>query len=249
MQVYLDNGNTFSKVDSQDHFVGANTENVVSDGPFTTHFTPYNSHILLVVKSNLGCIDKIIFIPNAALLPVKLISFQGSMNGSNIRLEWNIASNEQAYKFDIEKSLDGKNFETTKMITPSNKNDNETYTYAEENEAAKSYYRLRITDKSSVVTYSKVLVFGKEMDPKGKLNIFGTNVTDKLTLSFQSQMTQASEINILDMTGKSVMKQSFKVSKGNNLVSFSLPISMNNGIYVASVSGNNFSSSAQFIKQ
>ena len=249
LQVYLDNGTTSSKVDGLDQFVASNTENVVSDGPFSTNFKPYNAHVLLVVKSGLGCIDKIIFIPNVALLPVKLISFLGNMNGNNIMLEWNVTSNEQAYKFDVEKSLDGKNFETAKLINPSTKNDNETYTYTEVNESAKIYYRLRLTDKSCVVTYSKILVFSKEADSIEKLNIIGTNVTDKLTLSFQSQMNQASEIKILDIGGKLVMKQSFKVSKGNNLVSLSLPVSMNNGMYVASVSGNNFSSSAQFIKQ
>lgn len=249
LQVYLDNGSTTSKVDGLDQFVASNTENVVSDGGFSTNFKPYAAHVLLVVKSSLGCIDKIIFIPNASLLPIKLISFQGNMNGSNITLEWNVASNEQAYKFDVEKSFDGKNFETSHLVTPTVKNDNETYTYAEASESARSYYRLRVTDKSGVVTYSKVLVFKKETDSKEKLNIIGTNVTDKLTLSFQSQMNQATEINIVDMAGKLVMKQSFRVSKGNNLVSLSLPVTMNNGMFVASVSGSNFSSSAQFIKQ
>ena len=249
LQVYLDNGSTSSKVDGLDQIVASNIENVVSDGPFSTLFTPYNAHVLLVVKSSLGCIDKIIFIPNASLLPVKLISFRGNMNGNNVILEWSVSSNEQAYKFDIEKSLDGNNFESTQTLVSSTTRDIETYSYNEVNESAKVYYRLRVTDKNNVVTYSKVLVFSKETDSKEKLNIIGTNVTDKLTLSFQSQINQATELNILDITGKLVIKQSLKVSKGNNLVSISLPTSMNNGMYVASVSGNNFSSSAQFIKQ
>ena len=249
LEVYNDHGITQSSLDGGDLFIASNTESVVSDGPFSTQFTPNTAHILIVVKSNIGCIDKVLFVPNVSILPVKLISFQGSMNNNNTVLEWNVASNEQAYKFEVEKSADGKSFENTSLVTPSSRNGNETYRYNETVEAEKIYYRLKITDRSSMVSYSKVLVFSNETNGKEKLNIVETNVSDKLTVSFQSQLSQAAEINILDMAGKLIMKQSIKMSKGNNLVSFSLPASMNNGMYVASLSGNNFNRSAQFIKQ
>jgi hypothetical protein len=249
LEVYNDHGVTSSSLDGGDLFLASNTESVVSDGPFNTQFTPNNAHILIVVKSNIGCIDKVLFVPNVSLLPVKLISFQGSMNNKNTTLEWNVASNEQAYKFEVEKSIDGKTFENTSLVTPTVRNGNETYKYNETTASDKIYYRLKITDRSSMVTYSKVLVFDNETTGKEKLNILGTNVTDKLTLSFQSQLSQSTELNVLDMAGKLILKQSVKASKGNNLVSFSLPASMNNGMYVASLSGNNFNRSAQFVKQ
>ena len=249
LEVYNDHGTTQSSLDGGDLFIDSNTESVVSDGPFSTTFTPNTAHILIVVKSNLGCIDKVLFVPNVSILPVKLISFQGSINNKNAALEWQVASNEQAYKFEVEKSIDGKNFENTSLVAPSGRNGNETYKYNEATGYDKIYYRLKITDRNSMVTYSKVLAFSNETNGKEKLNILGTNVTDKLTLSFQSQLNQSAEINVLDIAGKLVLKQNVKMSKGNNLLSFSLPVSMNNGMYVASLAGNNFTLSAQFIKQ
>ena len=249
VEVYTDLGTPSFQLDGQDQFVGSNTETVVTDGPFNTVFTPHYAHVLLVVKASAGCIDKILFVPNAILLPVKLISFNGNMNNGTTRLEWAVASNEQAYKYEIEKSADGKNFEIAGLISPTDRSGNENYTYQDESGSDKIYYRLKITDKSSVVTYSRILSFSKETETKEALNIIGNNVTDKLTLSIQSQKSQAAEINIVNMSGKLIAKQKINVLKGNNVTILSLPSAMNSGMYIANLSAENLNSSAKFIKQ
>jgi hypothetical protein len=46
-----------------------------------------------------------------------------------------------------------------------------------------------------------------------------------------------------------IHKQSVNASKGNNLVSVSLPSAMMTGMYIASLSSENVNSTAKFIKQ
>ena len=84
------------KLDVGDVYVASNTENVVSDGPFTTMFKPYDANMLVVVKSNAGCIDKILFSPNMTILPVTLVYFQGSRENNTTTLRWNVAQNEMS---------------------------------------------------------------------------------------------------------------------------------------------------------
>jgi hypothetical protein len=248
LEVYNDKGPTTQLLDGLDSFIAENTETIVTDGPFTTQL-PFNINVLLVVKSNVGCIDKILFVPNVSILPVKLIAFNGNTNNGTTRLEWSVTSNEQAYKFEIEKSFDGKEFKTAQLISATGKTGNENYTYQEESAFDKIYYRLKITDKSGVVSYSKIVSFRKETETRETLNIIGNTVTDKLTLSFQAQTNQLADINIMDMGGRLVIKQRIQVQKGNNVSSFSLPSTMNGGMYVAAMSIDNTISTAKFIKQ
>ena len=247
IQVYNDNGGTITHLDGQDQFIDANTETVVTDGPFNTQFTPFDANVLLVVKSSLGCIDKIVFIPNAVLLPVKLISFNGSIDNGKVNLEWSLASNEMANKIDIQESTDGKNFTNISPVAATNKTGMDTYQYSTFTESSKTYYRIRIIEKSGVVTYSKIIALIAEQNKS--LNIIGNQVTDNLTISFQSQSNNATDLAILDMGGRLIMKQKVQASKGSNIATIALPSSMNAGTYIAALKNDTLTSSAKFIKQ
>ena len=248
VEVYTDLGNVWATVDALDPFVASNTENVVSDGPFSNIYNPHNANILLLVRSNIGCIDKILFVPNALVLPLRLVSFSGNMNKGNITLNWMLTSNELVEKMEIEQSLDGKNFENKFPVSTTDKEGNETYNLGL-TEPSKSYYRLRITERSGKVTYSKILVMNEGTETKAPLNIIGNTVTDKVILSFKSQTNQIGDVSILDMGGKLVMKQRIQSLRGTNNVSISLPSTMNNGMYIAALSVDNITSTAKFIKQ
>jgi hypothetical protein len=249
LEIYNDMGPDTMSLDGTDIFIEENTETVVSDGPFNTTIFPHNANVLVVVKSNIGCIDKILFVPNVTLLPVKLISFNGIMNNGSTRLNWVTASNEQAYKFDVEKSIDGKYFETVKMISPTSKSGDEQYNFEDEMTARKIYYRLRVTDKSGIVSYSKILNFSNETGTMKALSIIGNTITDKITVSVQSDKSQPMEISVLCMNGNLIAKQKINVLKGNTVTTFSLPSAMTSGIYIARLSGENINSAAKFIKQ
>jgi hypothetical protein len=249
LEVYNDNGPDTMFLDGVDLFIESNMETVVSDGPFNTTIMPHDANVLIVVKSNIGCIDKILFVPNVTLLPVKLISFNGNLNNNSVSLNWQTASNEQAGKYEIEKSFDGKNFETIKTVSPTSKTGDEHYSFKDEITAGNVYYRLRIIDKSGIVTYSKILSFSKATEATQALNIIGTNVTDKITVSVQSEKNQVMEISVVNMSGNLISKQRMNVSKGNTVTTLSLPMAMNSGMYIARLSGENINSTAKFIKQ
>ncbi len=223
----------------------------VNAGNQTVIMPTRNDPAMLVAITPSGCFDRVISIVNGTskLLPVKLNNFQGSKNKNNVQLQWAVGLNEIANTFEVERSTNGKDFATAAILFGTEKTGNETYGYNEINDDAKVYYRLKMVDKSDVLSYSKILVFNTNSKATNKLDIIGNSVTDKLTVSFQSDINNAVELRVLDMNGRMIVKQSVTASKGNNLVSISLPSAMNTGMYIACVSSENINSTAKFIKQ
>jgi len=248
MDVYKDDGTATLKLDAGDEYVASNTENVVTDGPFTTPFTPYDANMLLVVKSNAGCIDKILFAPNMSLLPVGLIYFQGSMDSKKITLHWSVGQNELTSRFEVERSTDGKNFTSVAVVVATAKSGLENYTYAETAAEGKIYYRLKLYDRKQAIDYSKILVFQNTSNANA-LKIINNPALDKLTMSFSSSGNQVVEIKIYDMAGRMQMTQKANVYQGENLVSLPLSSSFRTGLYAVEVNNGNERQSAKFMKQ
>ena len=237
-------------MDAADILFYTNTINTASPTVFNTNLILKADKVMLVAKSPAGCYDQVRALNNSINpLPVKLNNFQGNKNKNNVQLQWNVSTNEISNTFEIERSTNGKNFQTAAVMFGTEKAGNETYSFTEMNEDAKVYYRLRMTDKSDAISYSKVLVFNNAASNSKPLNVIGNVVNDKLTFSYESAVTIKAEIRILDMNGKIVAKQTLNTNKGNNLASISMPSSLNNGMYLAVLTVENSNSTAKFIKQ
>lgn len=248
MDVYKDDGTSALKLDAGDEYVESNTENVVSDGPFTTLFTPYDANMLLVVKSNAGCIDKILYAPNMSILPVALIYFQGSMDNKNVTLRWSIAQNELTTRFEVERSTDGRNFTSVAVLPTTAKTGLETYTYTESVSDNKIYYRLKMYDRKQSITYSRILVFQNSSIGTG-LRIINNPVADKLTMSFSSAVTEVVDIKVYDLSGRLQMSHKANVYQGENLLSLPMSSSLKSGMYAVEVNNGSERQTARFVKQ
>lgn len=249
IEAYRDFG-IAGQLDAADILFYTNTVTAASATVYQANLVNKKDKVILVAKSPAGCYDQVLALNNSGgTLPVKLNNFMGSKNKNNVQLQWNVSINEIANTFEVERSTDGKNFETAVVMFGTEKTGNESYTHSEVNEDAKVYYRLRMTDKSDVITYSKILVFSNTSSNSNPLNVIGNTVSDKLTFSYQSATTIKAEIRILDMNGKMIAKQTLNANKGNNLASISVPSSMNNGMYLAVLTVENTNSTAKFIKQ
>ena len=248
LDVYKDDGPSLLKLDANDVYVASNTETVVTDGPFTTWFTPYDANMLVVVKSSAGCIDKILFSPNMTILPITLIYFQGNRENNRTTLQWEVAQNEMSIRFEVERSTDGKNFVSAGVIVATSKNGSENYSFSESASANIIYYRLKMYDKKLSADYSRTLVF--KNSPNGSsLKIFSNPAVDKLTLSFFAVNSEPVAIKVYDLSGRLQMSERANVSQGENLLSFSLNTSLKTGLYAVEVNNGNEKLAAKFVKQ
>ena len=247
MDVYKDVGTSLLKLDAGDIYVASNTEDTVTDGPFTTWFTPYDANMLVVVKSNIGCVDKILFSPNIAILPVTLVYFEGTRDNNTTILRWNVAQNEMSGRFEVERSYDGTNFTTAGAVAATSKTGSENYSFTESVASNKIYYRLKMYDTKQSASYSKTLLF--QNSTSSALKVLNNPVGDRLTISFTSANRQPVEVKVYDLGGRLHMKQTINIYTGNNLLNIPLSSSITRGMYAVEVTCGDGKQVAKFIKQ
>ncbi|HET9430256.1 MAG TPA: T9SS type A sorting domain-containing protein, partial [Chitinophagaceae bacterium] len=249
LQVFKDDGINGFLLDGQDSFVESNIETTVTDGPFTTNFQPYDMNMIVVVKANSGCIDKVIAVQNSLILPLKLMNFQGSLDKTNVSLAWTIGENQFADRFEVERSTNGKDFSSVGMVFASSLSGDEDYEFRDNMPSSgKAFYRLKMYDKSQKAEYSRTLLFQKEMKASA-LTIINNPATDKLSLSFNATSGNKAAISLYDLGGRKVMTREITVYEGTNSFSFSLPVSLQSGMYIAEVYTGTERITARFVKQ
>ena len=182
-------------------------------------------------------------------LPVRLTSFQGNLNNNKVNLEWAVAENEIAEKFELEKSIDGVDFHTAAMVFTSEKTGTEKYQYAETMNTEKIYYRLRMTDKSGRVTYSMILAFQTKYTlAESKISILNNPATERLSFSFPLNNNQLIDIKVIDLLGRVQMKQTTSGSQGINNINIQLPVALQTGMYILEVTGSTDRFTSKFVK-
>jgi len=87
----------------------------------------------------------------------KLISFNASVKGNKITLYWVVNENETANLFEVQKSLDGKNFELAALVFGSEKQKTDKYSFYEKKNSDKILYRIKLINKNKEIEYSTVL--------------------------------------------------------------------------------------------
>ncbi len=181
-------------------------------------------------------------------LAVNLLNFQGNLNNNRVTLQWSVGSNEITDMFEVERSTNGTDFTTASLVFGTEKAGTEYYQYAEPAIASKIFYRLKMTDKTRVVTYSKILVFQSSSITYNTLTIIGNPVKDMLTLSYRLTDNQVTTIRVMDITGRQVMQKNINSYKGDNLAALPIPSTLNKGIYVVDLFDGVEHRTARFVK-
>jgi hypothetical protein len=100
---------------------------------------------------------------NASARP-KIISFNSNSNKGKIILTWSITDNQDVDRFEVERSLDGKIFETAGLVFANYKSGTDSYQFFEkENKTKTYYYRIRIVAKNDSVDYSQAIMAGPDI--------------------------------------------------------------------------------------
>ncbi|MGZ3840206.1 MAG: T9SS type A sorting domain-containing protein [Flavisolibacter sp.] len=203
---------------------------------------PANSNFQIKITFAVSNSDKTVtassFATNALLagagaaLPVKLVSYSGSLNKSNIQLQWLIAENETAEKFEIQKSTNGTSFTTEATISATHQSGNEQYGFSETASAPTVMYRLKMYDNNDKAEYSKILVFNTAAATQKTLQVLTNPVKDKLVLSFSNESNETAQLHIYDNSGRMIQQQNLSVSQGINTTTVGLGNNYKSGLYI-----------------
>ncbi len=249
LYVYLDNGSVEGELDVNDVLIDTKVENTLTDGPFSTIFFPYDENILIQTVTSAGCIDNLRFIPNTGVLPVKFTGFQAFANTNGTELKWYVAENEWSKKYEVEQSADGRNFQTTATVLPSEKTGNEMYHFKNTAASSKIFYRIKLIDNSNKVSYSNTLAVGNNAQTSGMLSITQNPVESYLNFQVNAAQNTQATINIYNASGVKVHTQNTTLAIGRNSVTVNVDGRMYTGVYVLEVKSSFGQSTVKFMKR
>ena len=181
-------------------------------------------------------------------LPVELINFNTILQDNQVVVTWKTASEINSDFFQVERSLDGINFDVIAVVSGAgNSNDIINYSYYDAfPPIGIVYYRIRqvdfdgenkIFDVKSLrigTTFNTNWVHSSELGIH-KLNIFG-------------DLEGTYEVMIIDINGKVVFNKSFLTASNNdNSMLINLPSNLKNGVYLVNVQNNGFKNSGKIL--
>jgi hypothetical protein len=188
-------------------------------------------------------------IGNGSGLPVTWISVKGIQVDQHANITWATASEENNDFFVVERSLDGKSFESIGQVESKGSLGGQ-YAYSDLNasiQGATLYYRIKQVDYNGASTYSMVVAvtFNKIGVVIG--NVYPNPVNDVLNVSVSAAKPEIATFSILDVTGKLIQKETKSIGKGSSTLQVSTQ-NLPQGIYFLQVVSNGFISLEKFTK-
>lgn len=249
--VYIDNGTVIGQWDATDVLLASKVENVVTDGSFTSSFTPIDQQILIVARTALGCFDQLRLVtnpgPGSTVLPINLKSFSGSRNDANYLLEWVTLNNESANSFELEQSIDGIIFKRIDVISATVKQGEAYYSYPVPLIGSVTY-RLKVITKDKRYYYSKALYLSQSNSTNKIRGMQNPVKSSSLQFVFDATVTGNYNVVIYNSSGIKLLNKNYALQTGDNTVIMNIDGKVPAGVYLLEVTGKQEKYLKRFIK-
>lgn len=170
-------------------------------------------------------------------LPISLLSFTGTLAENKVHLRWTTASETGNDFFTIERSSDGKNFETILDIDGAG-DSQALLSYSAEDRSplvGKSYYRLKQTDFDGAYTYSQIITIMNE----GRLRFaVAPNPLSGNTLKVLVQgamQGQQYQLLLYDIKGKKIIAEEISAGSAYEYFEFVPQSALPGGVYLVKI--------------
>lgn len=175
---------------------------------------------------------------DCVILPVELSEFTAEYqpNEHLIDLFWRTESERNNDRWEIEKSIDGINYEVINVVKGAGSTNNETQYYIvdEKPNIGMNYYRLNQWDTDGNGKYSEVRAVNVLDDYYDMLSVFPNPTTGKAELIFNAYKKETAIINVVSYDGKTIINTPVNTVKGGNRVDLDLS-GQHRGVYFISV--------------
>jgi hypothetical protein len=191
---------------------------------------------------------------NPISLPVKLVSFSAILNNDAVDLKWVTASEKNVSHFEIEKSLDGKNYEKAGIVFAyGNSSEMMSYAFTDNsiniNQAAVIYYRLRSVDRdgSNELSIIRSIRIAKKGEKGISITGYPNPVTSALHITIPSNWQGKKVIyELFNNNGQAVIKSTAGTSSQTESLNTS---NLAPGFYIVKASCNGETAQQKVIKR
>lgn len=177
---------------------------------------------------------------NYNTLPVEMINFTASMNGDFVKLDWNTASELNNRGFYVQRSYDGRNWETLNFINGSGTTQMvQTYSYNDYTVSPWghpiAYYRLKQVDFNGSFEFSNIakVKFGETANLQ---KAWFNSSSDQINVIFDKPIGNNTQVRLIDLSGRTIYYEELK--GGETKVLLNVP-EYKEGIHILNIIENN----------
>lgn len=210
----------------------------VLGGPFRPENGTLDVAANTVTATGLGHLSVWTLGDAAAPLPVELVRFEATHQGSDAALAWTTASERNNRGFEVQVSPDGRQFRPLGFVAGAGTSSaprHYAYTDREARKTGWRYYRLRQTDADGTATFSPV----RSLDFAGAAALLEASpvpFSTTLTLTLYAPKAQsATQFTLTDATGRPVLTQQFDVPAGTSQLPVAGVAALPAGLYLVQV--------------
>ncbi|MEO8770090.1 MAG: T9SS type A sorting domain-containing protein [Ferruginibacter sp.] len=159
---------------------------------------------------------------NGGPVPVKLISFQSTLDNMKGLLRWTTSAEFNCDYYIVERSTDAVHFETRQRISGNGSSllvHNYQCTDALNTSSRIFYYRLKILDQDGKYGFSKIIALKTD----GSMNesdgfVFANPFVNDIKVSMTSSSEQIASFRLITVDGKVMLNRKIALSTGGNIV-------------------------------
>lgn len=184
-----------------------------------------------------SCAQVTITVKSCVILPVEFLQFNAVQQSNLVDLNWKVITSEQLSFFDVERSSDGTNFSAIGRVeassTPVNSAAGFNFKDVSVGDASGNvlYYRINAVSKDGGRKYSSILVVRLSGTVSQKIKVSPNPANTSVSLSFYSALRGNVDVQLLDMTGKVVLKDQQRVEAGQNIITLDQLGRFSEGVY------------------
>lgn len=171
------------------------------------------------------------------VLPVEFVGFNiATISNNKINITWKTATEINTDHFEVEKSIDGRNFKVlNKVNAAGNSQVVNTYNVSDilDNTADLFYYRIKSVDKNGAVQYSNVQAVSAKTKGTYVNNVYPNpaKIGQDINVEIVTDKDQTASFTIVNAQGKIVSNKEKNVSQGFNKVGLKLSNFLTAGNY------------------
>jgi hypothetical protein len=233
----LTSGNRFRNVSSNN--MGLNGS---FDGPI-----PSGTNVKMVRSLQTGDRDW----RSTSVLPLQIVHFGGVLSDRTANLVWKVENESEIKEYQLERSVDGRQFETIATVKATNPAD-KVYNYKDDLSAyvhPRVYYRLRQVNRAGEVYLSNIISFVLEASSSSKLSVYPVPFRTVINLKLKSVIKDEVMVTLFDMGGQVILRKKFSADIGLNTYSIPMEKKISDGTYILLVQGKDQTWSEKIIKQ
>jgi photosystem II stability/assembly factor-like uncharacterized protein len=183
-------------------------------------------------------------------VPVELTSFSADVQNEKVLLKWSTSTETNNNGFEVQRSFDGKSFATIGFVSGNGTTtEPNNYSFIDENQSEKIYYRLKQLDYNGTYSYSNIIsidaiTLNDFVLEQNFPNPFNPSTIIQFNIPIESFVT----LKIYDVQGKEISTLVNDLKQPGSYKFEFIPRNLSSGVYFYKLSTKTQNTGREFIK-